>query len=79
RHLGRAAQASRMSPAEFAQALQALEAEYGHALLRTSEPSVERSQRFEGFTPQGEQVLAWARGPGGARRRARAGRGEGWC
>ncbi len=62
RHLGRAAQASRMSPAELAQALQALEAEYGHALLRTSAPPAERGQRFEGFTPQGERVLAWARG-----------------
>ena len=62
RHLGRAAQASRMSPTELAQALQALEAEYGHALLRTSAPPAERGQRFEGFTPQGERVLAWARG-----------------
>jgi nitroreductase len=53
RHLGRAAQASQVSQLELMEALRALEAEYGRPLI-TPGP------RFEGFTPQGEQVLAWA-------------------
>lgn len=53
-HLGRAAQASEVSPLELTQAIHALEQEYGH-------PLVKPGARFEGFTPQGEQVLAWAR------------------
>lgn len=53
RHLGRAAQASQVSQLELMEAIRALEAEYGRAL-------VVPGPRFEGFTPQGEQVLAWA-------------------
>ncbi|MGJ7609831.1 MULTISPECIES: nitroreductase family protein [unclassified Variovorax] len=53
RHLGRAAQASQVSQLALMEAIRALEAEYGCAL-------VEPGPRFEGFTPQGEQVLAWA-------------------
>ncbi|MFM9925066.1 nitroreductase family protein [Variovorax sp. H27-G14] len=53
-HLERAAQASEVSPRELLEAIRALEAEYGH-------PLIEAGPRFEGFTPQGEQVLAWAR------------------
>jgi nitroreductase len=57
RHLGRAAQASQVSQLELSEAIRALEEEYGHALL---EPGP-RAGGFQGFTPQGEQVLAWAR------------------
>lgn len=54
RHPGRAAQASQVSQLELMEAIRALEAEYGR-------PLIEPGPRFEGFTPQGEQVLAWAR------------------
>ena len=53
-HPGRAAQASQVSLFEFTELIRALEEEYGH-------PLVKPGPRFEGFTPQGEQVLAWAR------------------
>lgn len=54
RHLGRAAQASQVSQLELGEAIRALEEEYGRPLLRPG-------PGFEGFTPYGEQVLAWAR------------------
>lgn len=57
RHLGRAAQAVQVSQLELMEALRALEAEYGRPLISP----VTSGSRFEGLTPQGEQVLAWAR------------------
>ena len=53
-HLGRAAQASQVSQLELSEAIRQLEHEYGRPLIKPG-------PRFEGFTPQGEQVLAWAR------------------
>lgn len=54
-HFGRAAQASQLSQPELLDAIRALEHEYGH-------PLVKPGPRFDGFTPQGELVLEWARG-----------------
>ena len=53
-HPGRAAQASQVSLFEFTEVIRTLEEEYGH-------PLVKPGPRFEGFTPQGELVLGWAR------------------
>lgn len=50
----RAAQACGIAENELSQAIRSAEAEFGHALVRTGRP-------FQGFTPEGEQVLAWAR------------------
>ena len=54
RDWARAAQACGIAETEMAQAIRSAEAEFGHALVRSGRP-------FQGFTPQGEQVLAWAR------------------
>ncbi|MFT3721543.1 nitroreductase [Pseudorhodoferax sp.] len=50
----RAAQACRMSPDGLMEAVQAAGQAYGRALVRPGTP-------FQGFTPEGEQVVAWAR------------------
>ena len=57
RHVGRAAQAVQVSQLELMEAIRALEAEYGRPLISP----LTTGSRFEGLTPQGEQVLAWAR------------------
>ncbi|MFG0677960.1 nitroreductase family protein [Delftia sp. WSY_7] len=54
RDWARAAQACGISDNALAQAIRSAEAEFGHALVRAGRP-------FQGFTPEGEQVLAWAR------------------
>jgi DNA-binding transcriptional LysR family regulator len=54
RHFGRAAQTCHVSQPALSAAVGRLEAELGVALVR-------RGQRFEGFTPEGERVLVWAR------------------
>lgn len=53
KHFGRAAAACRVSQPTLSTAIQQLEDE-----LRV--PIVLRGRRFEGFTPEGERVLAWA-------------------
>ncbi len=54
RHFARAAAASSISQPAFSARIRKLEAELGA-------PIVERAQRFEGFTAEGERVLSWAR------------------
>ncbi|ATH15636.1 nitroreductase [Delftia acidovorans] len=54
RDWARAAQTCGISDNALAQAIRSAEAEFGHALVRAGRP-------FQGFTPEGEQVLAWAR------------------
>jgi DNA-binding transcriptional LysR family regulator len=54
RHFGRAAQTCHVSQPALSAALARLEDELGVSLVR-------RGQRFEGFTPEGERVLVWAR------------------
>jgi DNA-binding transcriptional LysR family regulator len=54
RHFARAADACHVSQPALSAALGRLERELGVALVR-------RGQRFEGFTPEGERVLVWAR------------------
>ncbi|MBK0113421.1 MULTISPECIES: nitroreductase [unclassified Delftia] len=54
RDWARAAQACGISDNALAQAIRSAEAEFGHALVRAGRP-------FQGFTLEGEQVLAWAR------------------
>lgn len=54
RDWARAAQACGISDNALAQAIRSAEAEFGHALVRAGRP-------FQGFTREGEQVLAWAR------------------
>lgn len=54
RHFARAAQASHISQPAFSARIRKLEEELGA-------PIVERGQRFEGFTDEGERVLSWAR------------------
>ncbi len=54
RHFGRAAARCQVAQPTLSAGIQALEALFGV-------PIVERGQRFEGFTPEGETVLAWAR------------------
>ncbi len=53
RHFGRAAAASHITQPALSNALRALEAHFGVALVR-------RGRQFEGFTAEGEQVLATA-------------------
>lgn len=54
RHFGSAAAASHISQPAFSARIRKLEEELGA-------PIVERGQRFEGFTQEGERVLSWAR------------------
>lgn len=54
RHFGRASAACHVSQPALSSALQRLEEELGVPLVR-------RGRRFEGFTPEGERVLVWAR------------------
>ena len=54
RHFGRAAAACHVSQPALSAALTRLEEELGVPLVR-------RERRFEGFTPEGERVLVWAR------------------
>ena len=52
-HFGRAAQACHVSQPALSAAIRKLEAELDVQI-------VQRGQRFEGFTPEGKQVLLWA-------------------
>jgi DNA-binding transcriptional LysR family regulator len=54
RHFGRAAERCRVSQPALSAAIQHLEDELGVAI-------VQRGQRFEGLTPEGERILVWAR------------------
>ncbi len=54
RHFGRAAEALGVSQPALSAALRSLEDALGATL-------VDRSSRFQGFTPEGERVLGWAR------------------
>ncbi|HEY4066351.1 MAG TPA: LysR substrate-binding domain-containing protein [Burkholderiaceae bacterium] len=54
RHFGRAAQACHVSQPALSGAIRRIEEELGLTI-------VHRGRRFEGFTPDGERVLAWAR------------------
>lgn len=54
KHFGRAAVACHVSQPALSGAVSALERELGMPLVR-------RGRRFEGFTPEGERVLPWAR------------------
>ncbi len=54
RHFGRAAQALGISQPSLSAALKSLEDALGATI-------VNRSSRFQGLTPEGERVLAWAR------------------
>ncbi|QXP89508.1 LysR family transcriptional regulator [Methylococcus capsulatus] len=53
-HFGRAADACHVSQPALSTAIQHLEEELGVAI-------VQRGQRFQGFTPEGERLLQWAR------------------
>lgn len=53
RHFGRAAAACHASQPALSAAIRKLETELGVTI-------VQRKQRFTGFTPEGEQVVAWA-------------------
>jgi len=53
-HFGRAAEACHVSQPALSSGIQHLEEELGITL-------VQRGQRFQGFTPEGERLLAWAR------------------
>ena len=53
RHFGRAARACHVSQPTLSSGIRRLEAELGVQI-------VQRSQRFEGFTYEGERVLGWA-------------------
>jgi DNA-binding transcriptional LysR family regulator len=54
RHFRRAAAAGHVSQPALSAAIRRLERELGVPLVR-------RSRRFEGFTPEGERILVWAR------------------
>lgn len=54
RHFGRAAEASFVSQPTLSMRLKNLEIELGLSLIN-------RSNNFDGFTPEGERVLSWAR------------------
>lgn len=54
RHFGRAALACHVSQPALSGAIRSIEHELGMSI-------VQRGRRFEGFTPDGERVLAWAR------------------
>jgi DNA-binding transcriptional LysR family regulator len=53
-HFGRAAEACNVSQPALSSAIQHLEEELGVTI-------VQRGQRFQGFTPEGERLLSWAR------------------
>ncbi len=53
-HFGRAAEACHVSQPALSTAIQHLEEELGVTI-------VQRGQRFQGFTPEGERLLQWAR------------------
>ncbi|MDD2767996.1 MAG: LysR family transcriptional regulator [Methylococcus sp.] len=53
-HFGRAAEICHVSQPALSTALQHLETELGVTLIQ-------RGQRFQGFTPEGERLLEWAR------------------
>jgi DNA-binding transcriptional LysR family regulator len=53
RHFGRAAAACGVSQPTLSAALKQLESEF-------AVPIVQRSRRFEGFTPEGTRIVAWA-------------------
>lgn len=53
RHFGRAAETCKVSQPTLSTAIRDLENELGVPIVR-------RGRRFEGFTPEGERVLAWA-------------------
>ncbi|RTL49682.1 MAG: LysR family transcriptional regulator [Bradyrhizobiaceae bacterium] len=53
-HFGRAAEASNVSQPTLSAAIKQLEDSFGTLL-------VNRGSRFQGFTPEGERVLVWAR------------------
>jgi len=54
RHFGRAAEACHVTQPTLSMRLRNLEEELGVTLIK-------RRQRFEGFTPEGERLLIWAR------------------
>ncbi len=54
RHFGRAAELCNVSQPTLSGAVRSIEDEFGLPIVR-------RGRRFEGFTPEGERVLAWAR------------------
>lgn len=54
RHFGRAAETCNVSQPALSGAIRSIERELGMSIVR-------RGRRFEGFTPDGERVLAWAR------------------
>lgn len=54
KHFGRAAEACGVTQPSFSAGIRVLEATLGM-------PLVERDSRFQGFTPEGERVLDWAR------------------
>ncbi|VEA98872.1 LysR family transcriptional regulator [Klebsiella pneumoniae] len=65
RHFGQAAAACHITQPTLSMRIRNLEEELNLTLIQ-------RGQRFEGFTPEGERILAWARavlaahdGPGG--------------
>ncbi|MEQ6899685.1 LysR family transcriptional regulator [Nocardioides sp. YIM 152588] len=53
-HFGRAAESCHLSQSALSSAIKKLEAELGVPIVR-------RGQRYEGLTPEGLEVLAWAR------------------
>ncbi|MGH8476376.1 MAG: LysR family transcriptional regulator, partial [Methylococcales bacterium] len=53
KHFARAAEACHVSQPTLSAGIQHLEDELGVAIVK-------RGQRFEGFTTEGERVLAWA-------------------
>jgi DNA-binding transcriptional LysR family regulator len=53
-HFGRAAEATNVSQPTFSSGIKQLEDQFGVLL-------VQRGSRFQGFTPEGERVLEWAR------------------
>lgn len=53
-HFGRAAELCNVSQPTLSGAVRSIEEEFGLPLVR-------RGRRFEGFTPEGERVLKWAR------------------
>ena len=62
RHFGQAAAACHITQPTLSMRIRNLEDELNLTLIQ-------RGQRFEGFTPEGERILAWARGaPGGGPR-----------
>ena len=54
RHFGRAAESCGVAQPTFSLGIQGLEQMYGVQLVK-------RSSRFQGFTPEGERLLVWAR------------------